>query len=164
MKYTPPLNSEDPDAIYVNADPANGQEGSIIPAGALENPQREIVAAITKLGMTPAEANNQLGTALFEAATISDFCTEASSSAANVYVLSSTGQVQYSALTDGQRIRFKVVHPNSGSATGKKICRHRRFKLRRPLNRRHSGIFLERRRKLLGVHLNLLRNLGRGQL
>lgn len=117
MKYTPPLNSEDPDAIYVNADPANGQEGSIIPAGALENPQREIVAAITKLGMTPAEANNQLGTALFEAATISDFCAEASSSAANVYVLSSTGQVQYSALTDGQRIRFKVVHPNSGSAT-----------------------------------------------
>ena len=48
MKYTPPLDSQDQDAGYVNADPANGTEGSKIPAAALENPQREIVGAISK--------------------------------------------------------------------------------------------------------------------
>lgn len=58
MKYTPPLNSEDPNAGFVNADPANGQEGSIIPAGALEYPQREIVNVITDAGFTPSETDN----------------------------------------------------------------------------------------------------------
>lgn len=54
MKYTPPLDSTNPNAGYVNADPANGQEGSIIPAGALEDPQREIIAVITDAGLTPS--------------------------------------------------------------------------------------------------------------
>ena len=53
MKYTPPLDSQDQDAGYVNADPANGTEGSKIPAAALENPQREIVAAIQDAGLSP---------------------------------------------------------------------------------------------------------------
>lgn len=54
MKYTPPLNSEDIDAGFINADPANGQEGSSIPAGALEYPQRELVNLIKKGKQTPA--------------------------------------------------------------------------------------------------------------
>lgn len=117
MKYTPPLDAENPNAGYVNADPANGQEGSIIPAGALENPQREIINAIQAVGMTPVDANNQLGTALYEAATNSDFCLEASGSTGSAYVLSGSGQTTYSRLTDGQRVRFIVAHANSGAAT-----------------------------------------------
>ncbi|MBQ9236105.1 MAG: hypothetical protein IJ184_06560 [Alphaproteobacteria bacterium] len=117
MKYTPPLDSQDQDARYVNADPANGTEGSKIPAAALENPQREIVGAISKMGITPAEGNTQLGTAVYDAATLDGFCTEASSSTGSAYVLNSAGTVTYSQLRDGQKIRFTVAHANTGSAT-----------------------------------------------
>lgn len=58
MKYTQPLNETNPNASYVNADPAQGKQGSIIPAGAIENPQREIVNAITAAGLTPSESDN----------------------------------------------------------------------------------------------------------
>lgn len=117
MKYTPPLDATDDNAAFVNADPQNGKEGSEIPAGALENPQREIVAAISKLGITPSTDNNQLGTALYEAATISDFCAEASTSTGSAYILNSVGQVTFSELSNGQRVRFIVSHANSGAAT-----------------------------------------------
>lgn len=118
MRYVPPLNETDPNAGYVNADPANGQEGSIIPAGALENPQREIVNAISALGLTPTENNlGQLATALYDTATSSDYCVEASGSAANAYVLSASGSIQYSELRNGQRVRFTVTHANTGSST-----------------------------------------------
>lgn len=64
MKYTPPLNEQE-DASYVNGDPSTGLTGSIIPAGALENPQREIVNAITSAGLTPsASSNSQLAQAI----------------------------------------------------------------------------------------------------
>lgn len=69
MKYTPPLNSEDTDAGFINADPANGQEGSIIPAGALEYPQRELINAITTAGLTPsADDLTQLSQAILKIA------------------------------------------------------------------------------------------------
>lgn len=64
MKYTQPLNEQE-DASYVNGDPSTGLTGSIIPAGALENPQREIVNAITSAGLTPsASSNSQLAQAI----------------------------------------------------------------------------------------------------
>lgn len=118
MKYKAPLNSQDPNAGYVNADPANGQEGSIIPAEALENPQREIVNAIQKLGITPSETQkDQLATAIYDTATISDYCIEGSGSEANSYILSSTGSINYTSLRDGQRVRFTILHPNTGAST-----------------------------------------------
>jgi fructose-specific component phosphotransferase system IIB-like protein len=64
MKYTQPLNEVE-DASYVDGNPAIGLSGSIIPAGALENPQREIVNAITDAGLTPsASSNSQLAQAI----------------------------------------------------------------------------------------------------
>jgi len=117
MKYTPPRDSEDSNAPFVDADPANGQQGSEIPAGALENPQREIVTAIKKMGMEPSENTDQLGTALYEAATTSDFVVEDKSSTGTAYILKPKGQVTYSKLEDGQRIRFIVSHANEGAAT-----------------------------------------------
>ena len=58
MKYTPPIGSTNQNAPFVDADPANGIEGSIIPAGALENPQREIINAIQDAGFTPSASDN----------------------------------------------------------------------------------------------------------
>jgi hypothetical protein len=64
MKYTQPLNEAE-DASYIDGNPATGLTGSIIPAGALENPQREIVNAITDAGLTPsASSNSQLAQAI----------------------------------------------------------------------------------------------------
>lgn len=56
MRYIPPLGGN-PDDPYVDRDAANGVEGSIVAAAAIEAPQREIVAAIIGAGLTPDPAN-----------------------------------------------------------------------------------------------------------
>lgn len=47
MKYNQPYGVGDANASYVNGDPSIGRAGSIPPAEAIENPQRELVALIT---------------------------------------------------------------------------------------------------------------------
>lgn len=58
MKYVEPLNSAsypERNGSYVNANPATGVKGSTVPAAAIEDTQREIVAAISAAGITPSE-------------------------------------------------------------------------------------------------------------
>src|SRR6187402_468786 len=57
MKYNQPYGVVDVDAPYINGDPSLGRQGSIIPAEAVEFPQREIVAAIEASKMVPDNAN-----------------------------------------------------------------------------------------------------------
>ena len=64
MNYVPPLGSVDPDAAYQNGNPSAGIPGSIVPAAAIEHPQRELLHVILKAGLTPDE--NTL-TQLYEA-------------------------------------------------------------------------------------------------
>ena len=64
MKYVPPLGSVDPDTAYQNGNPSAGIPGSIVPAAAIEHPQRELLHVILKAGLTPDE--NTL-TQLYEA-------------------------------------------------------------------------------------------------
>ncbi len=59
MLYNPPTGSTDPDAHYVPKNVAAGTQGSKVPPAAVENPQREIVGAITASGQTPT--NSDLG-------------------------------------------------------------------------------------------------------
>lgn len=56
MLYNPPTGggSNDP---YVGKNLAAGQQGSKVPPAALENPQREIVAAITDAGLVPTNTD-----------------------------------------------------------------------------------------------------------
>ena len=62
MKYVQPYGVSDPDASYVNGNPATGTMGSIPPAGAIEFAQREIVNFIADAGITPDNASlRQLG-------------------------------------------------------------------------------------------------------
>ena len=56
--------SVDPDAAYQNGNPSAGIPGSIVPAAAIEHPQRELLHVILKAGLTPDE--NTL-TQLYEA-------------------------------------------------------------------------------------------------
>lgn len=57
MQYNPPYGSADPNAPFVNGNPATGTEGSIPPAEQMEFPQREIVGVIAASGQTPANAD-----------------------------------------------------------------------------------------------------------
>lgn len=59
MKYVAPLNGDmaNPDRSYINADPANGIEGSIPSAASIEHPMREILNVITGAGLAPDGAN-----------------------------------------------------------------------------------------------------------
>lgn len=57
MKYQPPYGSTDPDASFVDGNPALGIEGSPVPAKAFEHPQRELVDLITRAGLEPSETD-----------------------------------------------------------------------------------------------------------
>jgi len=57
MRYHQPYGVQDVDAPYINGDPSLGRQGSIIPAEAVEYPQREIVAAIEAAKLTPDDAS-----------------------------------------------------------------------------------------------------------
>ncbi len=56
MEYIQPVGDV-ADAPYVDADPANGVDGSIVPAAAIEDTQREIVNVIIQAGLTPSGAD-----------------------------------------------------------------------------------------------------------
>jgi len=51
MKYVPPVGGADNDP-YVDGNPSTGVEGSPVPAAAIEDPMREIVAVIEAAGLT----------------------------------------------------------------------------------------------------------------
>lgn len=57
MKYVQPFGVSDPNASYVNGDPSQARKGSIPPAAVFENPQREVVAVISKSQFVPDDAD-----------------------------------------------------------------------------------------------------------
>lgn len=57
MKYQAPLNGVDENSSYINAVVQSGVEGSMPPAQAFEQPQREILAVIAAAEIEPDEAD-----------------------------------------------------------------------------------------------------------
>ncbi|MGY8661757.1 hypothetical protein Q3C01_05230 [Bradyrhizobium sp. UFLA05-109] len=57
IQYIQPYGVSDPNAPYINGNPATGTQGSIPPAASIEYPQREIVALISDGGLTPDNAD-----------------------------------------------------------------------------------------------------------
>lgn len=57
MRYHQPYGVTDPEGSYINGDPSIGRQGSIIPAEAVEYPQREVIAAIEASQQTPDDAS-----------------------------------------------------------------------------------------------------------
>ena len=57
MQYTPPWGASDPNASFVNGNPAIGLPGSIVPAGAVEYPQREIINAVIAARLVPTSSD-----------------------------------------------------------------------------------------------------------
>ncbi|MFN3686083.1 hypothetical protein [Salinarimonas sp.] len=72
MRYQPPFTQQpngsiiraEPDAPYVNGNPAIGQPGSIIPAEAVEHPMREIENVIRSENMEPTDDLTELNQAI----------------------------------------------------------------------------------------------------
>jgi len=66
LKYSQPYGVSDPNASYTNGNPSTGTMGSIPPAAAIENPQREIVNTISSTGIiTPGDGDlSQLAKAI----------------------------------------------------------------------------------------------------
>jgi len=59
MRYQQPYGISDPNAGYINGNPAAGVQGSIPPAAAFEQPQREIVNVIQNSDFTPDDGDLQ---------------------------------------------------------------------------------------------------------
>lgn len=57
MKYSQPYGISDPDAAYINGNPQLGIQGSIPPASAFEEPQRELVNFIINSDFAPDEGD-----------------------------------------------------------------------------------------------------------
>lgn len=110
MQYTQPFDQIDPNASYVNGNPATGVQGSIIPAGAIEQNQREIVAAITGAGLAPSGADL---TQLFKAILKAGYCVAAGTANA---ITASLG-TSPSAYMEGMVVRVKIATTNTGAVT-----------------------------------------------
>lgn len=67
MQYNQPFDQQsNPNAPYTNGNPATGTQGSIVPAAAVEYPQREIVNSVLDVGLaTPSNGDlHQLSAAI----------------------------------------------------------------------------------------------------
>jgi hypothetical protein len=112
MQYEPPYGVTDPNASYINGNPAAGIAGSIPPAQAIENPQREIVNLITKGGYVPSDADLfQLTRATRRAAFA--FATDTGSQNS----LSIAVDPPITAYEQGTELRVLVAYDNTGPAT-----------------------------------------------
>jgi hypothetical protein len=112
MQYEAPYGVADPNQSYFNGDIAVGQEGSIPPAAAFENHQREIINFILKTGLTPADTD------LYQ-------LTKSTRAQRVVYVADSGAANSLSGAMDpildayilGQPFYVRVLHDNTGPAT-----------------------------------------------
>jgi len=112
MKYQPPYGSPGADDPYVNGDPTIARQGSIIPAQAVEHPQREIVELIEKSGIAPADTElNQLTYAARRQ--FINFCVD--SGAANA--MSVALDPPLNSYSQGMPLRVLVAHNNTGPTT-----------------------------------------------
>lgn len=111
MLYNAPFGATDTNASYVNGNPAAGIRGSIPPAAAIEQGQREVVNFIADSGLTPSGTDlHQLGKSVQSG----QVTYAADTGAANAMVVTlSPVPVSYRA---GMQIRVKAAYANTGAA------------------------------------------------
>jgi Glycine-rich domain len=113
MKYSAPYGVSDTDAHYVNGNPQSGVEGSIPPASAFEEPQRELVNFILNSDITPDENDlYQLTQAVR-----SQFVNVIRDTSAVVNTITCMMTPPLQAYTLGLPLRVVVAHANTGNTT-----------------------------------------------
>jgi hypothetical protein len=112
MLYNAPYGQSDPNASYINGNPAAGIQGSIPPAASIEYPQRELVNFFTDCGLAPTNADlHQLS----EAVQTGRVVYSADTGSANVLSIALTPPLV--AYVDGMIFRVRVNTTNTGAAT-----------------------------------------------
>jgi hypothetical protein len=113
MLYNQPYDQpSNPDASYVNGNPSSGIQGSIIPAGAMEQPQRELIGLITAAGLTPSNSDLSQVAKAIQGGVISFAVAGGSANA-----LTATLNPVPPALVTGMRFWLKIGSTNTGAAT-----------------------------------------------
>jgi hypothetical protein len=110
MEYEAPYGVTDPNASYINGDPSIGRQGSIPPAAAFENPQREIVNTINNAQLVPTDQDLQQLTRAIREGKL-NFCVD--TGLVNQVQVTLPGPVLTS-YTSGLTLRVLVAHTNTG--------------------------------------------------
>ncbi|MFS8051573.1 hypothetical protein QD357_01980 [Rhizobium sp. BR 317] len=113
MLYNQPFDQpSNPNAPYVNGNPSSGIQGSIIPAAAVEYPQREIIALIQAAGFTPS--NSDLSQA---AKAIQSGLLNFAIAGGTANALTATLSPVPASLVAGLIVVLNITTPNTGAAT-----------------------------------------------
>ncbi len=112
MKYQAPYGSSDPDAPYVDRNTPGAIAGSKVPAAAIEDPQREIVAFLAASGVTADEADR---TQLTQAARRQSVNYRAVGGTANALTVTLSPAV--TTHVPGMPLRLKIATANTGAVT-----------------------------------------------
>jgi hypothetical protein len=112
MRYVQPWGISDPNASYINGDPSVARQGSIPPAAAFENPQRELVSVITNSQIVPDDGDLQQVSKGTRSQRM-NYC-EDTGSVDNLSVALDPPLAGY---TFGLPLRVKVRNTNTGAAT-----------------------------------------------
>ncbi|NEJ46616.1 hypothetical protein [Rhizobium leguminosarum] len=112
MEYNPPFGSLDPDAPYVDRNVPGAVVGSKVPAAAVEDPQRELVALIGAAGIAPSNADRAQAAKAIQSGKINY---AAAGGSANVLTAALT--LAPTAYTVGMRVVLLIASANTGAVT-----------------------------------------------
>lgn len=115
MKYQAPYGSVDPNAPYVDRNTPGAERGSVPPAAAIEDPQRELVNLLTAAGVTPSDANLQQLAVAIRSLRL-NLVTAGGTANALTGALS-IAPANYAAITHMPVLLLTGASPNSGAAT-----------------------------------------------
>lgn len=110
MQYNQPYGAA-PNAPYVNGDPSIGRAGSIPPAAAIENPQRELVQLISNALLTPTDADLQQVSRAIQTGRLN--FGQDTGTANNLVLALAPAPAQY---YDGMPVRIRVAANNTGAS------------------------------------------------
>jgi len=114
MRYHQPYGVTDENAPYINGDPSIARQGSIIPAEAVEFPQREAVALIEGAKLTPDDAN--LSQMLYAVRSQRmNYALAIASGSADIVAVEFDPPVA-NTMTPGMPLRIKAIANNTGPA------------------------------------------------
>jgi hypothetical protein len=112
MKYEQPYGVADPNAPYINGNPATGTEGSIPSAAVFQNPQTEIVNLIAAGGLVPTDSDLYQ---LLESVRSQFVNYAVDTGSVNALSIAYTPALLVRKL--GQPYRVKVLNANTGACT-----------------------------------------------
>lgn len=112
MLYNAPTGSSDANAGFAGKNVAAGQQGSKVPPGAVEFPQREIVAAIAAAGLTPTNSDLQQLTRAIRSGILEYYPDTGATNAPSI-----SPSPVHIALVDGLHVRVKMAHAPTGACT-----------------------------------------------